>query len=162
MALQTHHEYLHPNTSDPRLPLVESLLDTISDKGSVVVYYASFENQRLEDLAEFLPQYASPLRSIQSRLWDQWEIFRNYYKHPDFEGSNSLKSVLPVLVPSLSYDALDVQDGREAQAVWQLMLDSNSEREREGMIRDLKAYCKLDTEAMVEIHKVLLSTLISE
>ncbi len=24
------------------------------------------------------------------------------------------------------------------------------------MIRDLKAYCALDTEAMVEIHKVLL------
>ena len=158
----THHEYLHTDVSDPRLPLVESLLNTISDKGSVVVYYASFENQRLEDLAEFLPQYANPLRSIQSRLWDQWLIFRNHYKHPGFEGSNSLKSVQPVLVPSLSYDALDVQDGREAQAVWQLMLDSNSEREREAMIRDLKAYCELDTEAMVEIHRVLLNTLISE
>ena len=80
----THHEYLHTDTSDPRLPLVESLLDTISDKGSVVVYSASFENQRLEDLAEFLPQYANPLRSIQSRLWDQLVIFRNYYKHPGF------------------------------------------------------------------------------
>ena len=153
----THHEYLHPDTTDPRLPLVESLLDTVSDKGSVVVYSASFENQRLEDLAEFLPQYAKPLRSIQSRLWDQLEIFRNYYKHPGFKGSNSLKSVLPVLVPSLRYGALDVQDGREAQAVWQLMLDSNSEREREEMIRNLKAYCKLDTQAMVEIHRVLLT-----
>ena len=153
----THHEYLHTDPSDPRLPLVESLLDTISDKGSVVVYSASFENQRLEDLAEFLPQYAKPLRSIQSRLWDQLVIFRNYYKHPGFKGSNSLKSVQPVLVPSLSYDELDVQDGREAQAVWCLMLDSNSEREREEMIRNLKAYCKLDTQAMVEIHRVLLT-----
>ena len=152
----THHEYLHPNTSDPRLPLVESLLDTISDKGSVVVYYASFENQRLEDLAEFLPQYAKPLRSIQSRLWDQWVIFRNHYKHPGFKGSNSLKSVLPVLVPSLRYDDLDVQDGREAQAVWNLMLNSTSEKEKNDMIRELKAYCTLDTLAMVDIHKALL------
>ena len=152
----THHEYLHTDTSDPRLPLVESLLDTISDKGSVVVYSASFENQRLEDLAEFLPQYAKPLRSIQSRLWDQLVIFRNHYKHPGFEGSNSLKSVLPILVSSLGYDELDVQDGREAQAVWHLMLDSKSEKEREDMIRDLKAYCTLDTLAMVEIHKALL------
>ena len=153
----THHEYLHTDTSDPRLPLVESLLGTISDKGSVVVYYAPFENQILKGLAEFLPQYAESLQSIQSRLWDQLEIFRNHYKHPDFEGSASIKSVLPVLVPSLRYDALDVQDGREAQAVWQLMLDSNSEREREEMIRNLKAYCKLDTQAMVEIHRVLLT-----
>ena len=158
----THHEYLHPDTTDPRLPLVESLLDTVSDKGSVVVYYAPFENQILKGLAEFLPQYAKPLRSIQSRLWDQLVIFRNYYKHPGFEGSNSLKSVQPILVPSLRYDALDVQDGREAQAVWQLMLDSNSKQEREAMIRDLKAYCALDTQVMVEIHRVLLSMLTLE
>lgn len=152
----THDEYLHTDTNDPRLPLVKSLLDTISDKGSVVVYSASFESQRLEDLAEFLPKYAKPLRSIQSRLWDQLVIFRKYYKHPGFQGSNSLKSVLPVLVPSLGYDELEVQDGREAQAVWCLMLDSKNEREKEAMIRNLKEYCKLDTRAMVEIHKVLL------
>ena len=152
----THREYLHTDTTDPRLPLVESLLETISDRGSVVVYSASFENQRLEDLAEFLPQYADPLRSIQARLWDQLVIFRKHYKHPGFGGSNSLKSVLPVVAPSLSYDELDVRDGREAQAVWSLMLDSNSERERENMIRDLKAYCTRDTEAMVKIHKALL------
>ena len=152
---RTHHEYLHTDPSDPRLPLVESLLNTISDQGSVVVY-SNFENQRLEELAEFLPQYARPLRSIQSRLWDQLAIFRNHYKHPDFEGSNSLKSVLPVLVPSLRYDDLEVQDGAEAQAVWNLMLDSTSEREREEMIRELKAYCRRDTRAMVGIHKVLL------
>ena len=152
----THHEYLHTDTTDPRLPLVESLLDDISDVGSVVVYFASFERNILESLAEFFPEYAVHLRSIQARLWDQLVIFRNHYKHPGFEGSNSLKSVLPVLVPSLSYDELDVQDGREAQAVWCLMLDSKSEKERETMIRDLKAYCTLDTLAMVEIHKALL------
>ena len=152
----THCEYLHTDRSDPREPLIKSLLGTISDKGSVVVYFARFENQRLEDLAKFLPQYAECLRSIQDRLWDQWLIFRNHYKHPDFEGSNSLKSVLPVLVPSLGYDELDVQDGREAQAVWHLMLDSNSEKERDRMATNLKEYCTLDTWAMVEIHRAVL------
>ena len=151
----THHEYLHTDTSDPRLPLVESLLDVISDVGSVVVY-SSHEEGILESLAEFFPKYAVCLRSIQARLWDQLVIFRNHYKHPNFDGSNSLKSVLPVLVPSLHYSDLDVQDGREAQAVWNLMLGSMDEKEKDDMIRELKAYCKLDTLAMVEIHKVLL------
>ena len=151
----THHEYLHTDTSDPRLPLVQSLLDTISNEGSVVIY-TKYENRILKGLAEFLPQYVKPLRSIQNRLWDQSVIFRNHYKHPDFERSYSLKSVLPVLVPSLGYNALDVQDGKEAQAVWSLMLDSKSEKEKENMIRKLKEYCTLDTLAMVEIHKVLL------
>lgn len=152
----THHEYLHTDTSDPRLPLVESLLDVISDVGSVVVY-SSHEEKILQSLAEFFPEYAVRLRSIQARLWDQLVIFRDHYKHPNFDGSNSLKSVLPVLVPSLHYDDLYVQDGREAQAVWNLMLDSINEKEKEDMIRELKAYCKLDTRAMVKIHKVLLS-----
>ena len=49
----THHEYLHTDTSDPRFPLVESLLDVISDVGSVVVYSASFERNILESLADF-------------------------------------------------------------------------------------------------------------
>ena len=151
----THHEYLHTDTSDPRLTLVESLLDTIADKGSVVVYSA-FDGKILESLAEFFPEYAVRLQSIQSRLWDQATIFSKHYKHPGFEGRYSLKYVQPVLVPSLGYDELDVQDGREAQAVWCLMLDSKSEKERETMIRDLKAYCTLDTLAMVKIHKVLL------
>ena len=152
----THHEYLHTDTTDPRLPLIESLLNDISDVGSVVVYSASFERNILESLADFSPEYAVRLQSIQARLWDQLVILRNHYKHPGFGGSYSLKSVLPVLVPSLDYDELDVQDGREAQAVWCLMLNSKSEREREAMIRNLKAYCKLDTLAMVEIHKALL------
>ena len=39
----THHEYLHTDTTDPRLPLIKSLLDDISDTGSVVVYSASLK-----------------------------------------------------------------------------------------------------------------------
>ena len=39
----THHGYLHADKTDPRLPLIESLLNDICDVGSVVVYHASFE-----------------------------------------------------------------------------------------------------------------------
>ena len=75
--------------------------------------------------------------------------------HPDFCGSNSLKDVLPVLVPSLCYEDLDVQDGLEAQTVWNLMLNTTNETKKSEMIEHLKAYCRLDTLATVEIHKVL-------
>ena len=122
----------------------------------MVVYYAFFERGILESLADFFPEHGNRIRSIQNRLWDQYLIFKDHYKHPTFGGTNSIKSVLPTLVPSLRYDLLDVQDGREAQAVWDLILDSNSDKDRKRMIGDLKAYCELDTKAMVEIHKVLL------
>lgn len=150
----THHEYLHTDESDPRKPLLESLLNHISPRGSVVVY-TLFERRRLMDLTDTFPQHSSALKSIISRLWDQADIFKNYYKHPDFCGSYSLKNVLPVLVPWLDYENLDVQEGEEAQAVWKLMLESENVHEKMDMIKNLREYCKLDTLATVEIHKVL-------
>ena len=152
----THHEYLHTDTTDPRLPLVESLLNHISDVGSVVVYSASFERRVLEDLAQFFPEHSTALQSIISRFWDQLVIFRDHYKHPGFGGSNSLKNVLPVLVPSLSYQGLDIREGNDAQAAWNLMIKTTNEAEKNNMINQLKKYCKMDTLAMVGIHKALL------
>ncbi|MCE2413904.1 DUF2779 domain-containing protein [Candidatus Poribacteria bacterium] len=151
----THHEYLHPDTTDPRPPLLHSLLAHISDQGSIVVYNLSTERRILRGLAESFPEYASALRSIIKRLWDQLTVLRKHYEHPDFCGSKSLKTVLPVLVPSLSYKTLDIQEGGDAPAVWNLMLSASSETEKQEWDRRLRTYCKLDTLAMVEIHKVL-------
>lgn len=155
-GLLTHKEYLHPDTTDPRLPLVESLLDHISDVGSVVIYHARFERDRLQELAEYLPEHSEVLQSIISRLWDQELIFKRHYKHPGFYGSTSLKYVLPILVPCLSYEDLDIKEGNDAQAVWNKMIRSINEEERNNMSNDLKEYCKMDTLAMVGIHKTLL------
>ena len=152
----THHEYLHTDTTDPRLPLLESLLNHISDVGSVIVYFASFECGILKNLAQSFPEHSAALQSIISRLWDQFVIFRDHYKHPEFGGSNSLKNVLPVLVPYLSYRGLDLQKGDDAQSVWDLMIRTTNEAERNNMINNLKEYCKRDTLAMVKIHKALL------
>ena len=152
----THHEYLHTDRTDPRLPLVESLRNHISGVGSVVVYSASFERRILEDLAQSFPEHSAALQSIISRLWDQLVIFRDHYKHPGFYGSNSLKAVLPVLVPCLSYEDLDIQEGNDAQAIWNMMIKTTNEEARDNMINNLKAYCKMDTLATVKIHKALL------
>ena len=164
-----HYEYLHTDTTDPRLPLVESLLTHVAPHGSIVVYNATFEKAVLKDLALSFPEYASTFEAMIDRLWDQLDIFRNHYTHPDFCGSNSLKNVFPVLVPSLRHENLgvhdedldvhdedlDVRDGLEAQAVWNLMLNATDETEKGKMIERLRAYCELDTLATLEIHKVL-------
>ena len=151
----THHEYLHTDPTDPSLPLLKSLLGHISDSGSVVVYNAAFERGILRMLVESFPEWTSAVQSIISRLWDQMVILRKHYEHPDFRGSRSLKVVLPVLVPQLSYRHLDIQQGEDAPAAWNLMLNTDSESEKRMWIAHLRAYCKMDTLAMVEIHRVL-------
>ena len=150
-----HYEYLHTENTDPRKPLAEMLLSSISGAGSVVAYFAGFEKSILENLCECFPEYSAKLQSIIDRLWDQLIIFKYHYKHYAFGGTNSLKSVLPVVVPELSYEDLEVQGGTDAQAVWDEMINTDDEKQKERMIKELKEYCRMDTLAMVEIHKKL-------
>ena len=107
-------------------------------------------------MAQYFPERSAALQSIISRLWDQELIFKRHYKHPEFYGSTSLKYVLPVLVPWLSYEDLDIQEGNDAQAVWDVMIEITNEAEKNDMINHLKEYCKRDTLATVEIRKALL------
>jgi len=149
-----HFEYIHLDQTDPRLPLVKSLVNCIRKSGSIIVYNARFEREVLTSLAKSFPEHSRQLTSITNRLWDQLDIFKRYYKHPDFGNSNSLKSVLPVLIPELSYEELAIRDGNQAQSVWNLMIRTENEVDKSQMIEDLRAYCKRDTLAMVEIHKL--------
>ncbi len=151
----THSEYLHTNADDPRRPLTEALLNDIGETGSIIVYFATFERGRLQELAEHLPAYAPRLQDMINRLWDQLDIFKKHYHDYRFAGSNSLKSVLPVLIPSLSYKLLAVQDGTQAQVVWEAMIREENTAVKEDLISQLLAYCHLDTLSMVEIHKKL-------
>jgi hypothetical protein len=109
----------------------------------------------LHELARVLPGEQFALRGMIARLWDQLDIFRNDYLDPAFEGSNSIKRVLPVLAPELSYDDLAVQRGDQAQAVWRALLQTKDRARREELAANLRAYCHRDTLAMVAIHQAL-------
>jgi hypothetical protein len=154
-ATLTHCEYLYTDEDDPRRSLIQALLDAVGDTGSIVVYYAPFERARLQELAEAFPEYASPLFDMVDRLWDQLDIFKKHYQDYRFGGSDSLKSVLPVVVPELRYDLLAVQNGSQAQVVWEEMIRERDTAVKAQLAAQLKAYCHLDTQAMVEIHHAL-------
>ncbi|MFM2432630.1 MAG: hypothetical protein RLZZ511_3844 [Cyanobacteriota bacterium] len=106
-------------------------------------------------MAKDFPEYATQLESIADRLWDLEDIFKHHYKHPKFRGSTSIKKVLPVLVPHLSYDTQAVQRGDQAQAVWEEMLACFDRSQKSELIANLQAYCQLDTLAMLEIYQAL-------
>ncbi|MBX3061137.1 MAG: DUF2779 domain-containing protein, partial [Anaerolineae bacterium] len=151
-----HCAYLHTDTDDPRRPLTESLLSHIGPTGSLIAYNIPFERGVLHHLAEQFPEYSSRLREMADRLWDQLPIFRQHYRDYRFGKSNSLKAILPVAAPALSYEQLAVQNGEQAQVVWEQMIREEDTAVKEQLADQLRAYCHLDTLAMVEIHHVLL------
>ncbi len=152
-----HVEYLHRDSSNPVPNLLHKLKQDLGDVGSVIVWYKSFEMGRNNEMAQMFPEFAEFLESINSRVVDLYEPFANgWFVDKDFLGSASIKSVLPVLVPKLSYKELGVQEGASAQRLWMdAVLREKGDIDKEKLFSDLVEYCKMDTLAMVEIWKVL-------
>ncbi|MBM3908399.1 MAG: DUF2779 domain-containing protein [Gemmatimonadetes bacterium] len=149
----THKEYLAPGEGDWRLYMTEQLLYDLGTSGSIVVY-SSFEKQQLNGLAKLFPELADQINAVIARLFDLEVIFKHGYQHPGFLGRTSIKKVLPVMVPALSYNALVVNNGDDALGVFGLMRVKALEEESVPARREqLLRYCELDTLAMVRLHE---------
>jgi len=60
------------------------------------------------------------------------------------------------MVPDLSYEGMEVGNGSDAIAVFARMaIGEYTNEECEKIKKDLLAYCKLDTLAMVKLHEAL-------
>jgi hypothetical protein len=153
-----HFEFLSTVNGDPGPELVNHLIHDLGTTGSVVVWNKSFEMSRNKEMAKRRPDYARFLEGVNARVFDLMDIFyRGYYMHPDFHGSYSIKHVLPVMVPELTYEGLMIGKGDQAMIAWWEMINSpnDSEAKKQITIDALLKYCELDTLAMVEIWRKL-------
>lgn len=152
-----HVEYLHRDATNPCKPLSEALRNHVSDEGSVIVWNESFEKSCNRTLGEKVPELANFLNDVNERIIDLMLPFsKGWFVDKDFCGSASIKKVLPVLAPHLSYKVLGIQEGASAQRLWmQSVIDGKDHIDKEVLFADLIEYCKLDTLAMVEVYNVL-------
>jgi predicted RecB family nuclease len=147
-----HVEFLADDQHDPRRKFIDSLCKVLGKRGQIVVYNAGFESQRLDELAEWFPEYKDRIKNIRERLWDLLPFVRKHVYHPEFRGSFSIKSVLPALVPDMTYDGMEVAHGGEAGLAWEQMIRGELDpAERRRLKTALLAYCRQDTLAMVKI-----------
>jgi len=151
-----HFEFLAGIEGDWRLLMTETLLHDLgaeSAEGSIVVY-SGYEKGRLRALAQTFPALEPQINKVLDRLFDLEPVFKNGYQHPEFLGRTSIKKVLPVMVPELSYKTLAVNNGDDALGVFALMRVGAMDAEHVPVQRtQLLEYCKLDTYAMVRLHE---------
>ncbi len=152
----SHYEYLGEPGSDPRIPFIEKLLVDAGSCRTILVYNQGFEITRLQEMAADFPATAEKIETIISRIIDLMTPFRNrdYYVKA-MCGSHSIKSVLPALIPGLSYDDLDIADGEMAMLAYAGLAKTAGPEEMKKIRRDLLAYCRLDTLGMVKIWEKL-------
>ena len=152
-----HSEYLADPSRDCRLELAERLIADLKGAGSIIVY-TSFEKTIINGLARLYHDLAADLNLLIGRLVDLEAIIKKNFYHPGFHGRTSIKRTLPILVPEMSYDGLDIGDGFTAMSVFALMAFGKYEvDEAETLKKQLLVYCKQDTLAMVKLHEQLVA-----
>ena len=67
------------------------------------------------------------------------------------KGSYTIKAVLPALVPELSYDELEINEGGLASIAYESLQTETDLMFIAEIKKQLLEYCKLDTLAMVRI-----------
>jgi len=148
-----HYEYLAEPGKDPRRELLDTLLERIPEGACIIAWNQSFEIGVLRKLAEFFPDS----REQVERWIENFRDLMQPFKSKDIylwqaKGSYSIKPILPLLVPELSYKNLDgVADGGDAMEAWHLMNSLDDPAEVAKIRNALLEYCKLDTFAMVRI-----------
>ena len=171
--------FLNANCDDDeREALAQAIIDHFefnedgSLHGTMLAQNTTYEKKRLTELADLYPKYSKKLLAIRDKSADLIHLLKtkkdfyldafgepraktiNYY-HKDLCGSYSIKKTLPVLVPSLTYEGMDVGNGVQAYITY---LNYDSPDPTFGVLKNkkerrdaLKTYCQQDTWAMVEI-----------
>ena len=153
-----HYEFLASGKENPVPALAKQLKqDIATNDGTVIVWNKSFEMSRNTEMGEMYPEYKEFMASVNTRVFDLMEIFaKQYYVHPRFEGSYSIKKVLPVLVPALTYKNLGIQEGGTASRSWfEMNFGEMEDEKRDQIYNNLLKYCGLDSLAMFRIFEKL-------
>ncbi len=157
-----HKEFLHTLDTNPVPELLKQLQADIGESGTVLVWWEGFEKSCNDLMGKLEPEYNNFLQDVNSRVIDLMKPFsKGYYIDKDFMGSASIKNVLPVIAPELSYKDLDIQEGGSAQRLWMQAVyeEKFSDAEKTKLMNSLRQYCELDTYAMVKIFEFLVALL---
>jgi Domain of unknown function(DUF2779) len=158
-----HKEFLADGVNDPRRHFSETLISALAGSNDPILVYSAYEQTRLNELADEFSELRPALKALIARLVDLLPVVRNAVYFPEFEFSNSIKSVAPALCPGFSYDLDGVADGSAASSAF-LRLASGAvtaPNEAADLRTQLLRYCKHDTLAMVEVHRALVRLIVA-
>ncbi|MCI4671981.1 MAG: DUF2779 domain-containing protein [Bacteroidia bacterium] len=151
----THHEYVSDQLEKPD-SLLESMKNFTGLTGTFISWNKTYETSRNKEMKELAPAYGEYLDYINDNMFDLMNIFKSDYIDFQFQGSASIKKVLPVIIPELSYEDLQIQNGTTANEQWErLAIARNLGADQEQVRLNLLEYCKRDTLAMVKIFQFL-------
>ena len=154
----THAAFLASGHGRPAAGVRRDLVAALDGSGLPVVVYSAYEQTRLRELAQQMPDRAPSLEAIIGHLVDLLPVVRGAVYLPEFWFSYSIKAVAPALAPGFGYDDLPgIADGSAAAAAFLQVASGTLSPSAAASVRsELLAYCARDTMAMVEVHRALV------
>jgi hypothetical protein len=130
----------------------------------IVAYNVSFEKAIINNYLKNNPKYEEKMRPLVNNAFDLMDLVKgrtNLFskeKAPNkilfydkrLNGSYSIKKVLPVFAPKLTYQDLEVKNGTDAVLEFSKLVNLSNEEYLKKQ-QDLLDYCQRDTWAMVVI-----------
>jgi hypothetical protein len=152
-----HRDFLYTGPGDPTRSFLDSLQEHVSPFGSLVAWNKAFECLVNDSIAHRFSPAREYIIELNDRFYDLMDIFsKQYFVHRDLRGSVSIKKVLPVLTPELTYSNLGIQDGAVASLTWSRMISGEIDDQECGRLRSsLRDYCALDSYGMYAIWRAL-------
>lgn len=149
----THYEYLGKH--DCRIAFIESLLENLPKEGTIMCFNVEgAEKLRLKQLAKQFPEYEERLRNIWERMIDLSIPFSSGLIYDTrMAGMYSLKKLVSIFT-DYDYADMDISHGLEAVRSYR-QLEENDVNE-EQILKELLAYCAMDTYAEVLIYHWIL------
>jgi hypothetical protein len=154
-----HRDFLHNGLGDPTTSFLSSLQQHVAQFGTIIVWNKGFESHVNDCIARRNPEVKEYVIGFNDRLYDLKDIFAKlYFVHKNLCGKVSIKNVLPVLTPHLSYSSLELRDGGAASLAWSRLLSGQlNDEERVSVFGQLREYCALDSYGMYAIWQALIS-----
>ena len=151
-----HFEFLGNGEDDPREALIIQMIKDLNvyNTNGKILMYSSFEKTMINTFIRDFPKYSTELKKITERLVDLGVVFRKYLKTEATQNTWSLKTVLPIFLPELSYQDLEIQQGMAAMDVYRNLSNSLNDDEYGLHRKNMFAYCELDTMAVLKLYNL--------
>lgn len=156
-----HRDFLHVGADEPTTSFLNSLEEHVGSFGTIIVWNKAFESHVNDCIARRIPSALEYIIRFNDRIYDLKDIFaKQYFVNKELRGSVSIKKVLPILTPHLSYSPLAVHDGATASLVWSRLITGQlTSEDRRRFYEQLREYCALDSYGMYAIWRALVELL---
>ncbi len=153
----THFSYIHPpDQYDPRKEILAQLVANVPKDVTIFSFNDFFEKKIIEELVANFPEHFDFWNSIQPNFKDLALPFKKFWIYsPKQKGKASLKEILPAFSET-THTGLSIRAGQDANYQYLRLLKKQvTLEEKNRVLEDLVAYCKMDTYGLLILYKMI-------